>query len=323
MPPVPYGIASHGFWRAYWVTLRPYLFFVSGVSGAVGLALAPGLGWRRGGAAMTAFFLSYGLGQALTDVFQIDTDAISSPYRPLTQGLITRGQVLLVSLSGLLACAVIFLWLNPWTLVPSALGVVGLATYTPFKRRWWGGPFWNSWIVALLPAIGVLCGRGSLMSGALGAAAASIFSSYAIFVLLGYFKDISADRATGYDTFPVRFGWRAAVLLSTALVVATVAASTSFFALSGWWQRGLSLAGALAPALSVSGLLLLAAAHTAMLRTRDERAAHGPIALVVRGYVLLHAGEAVAVRPALLAPALLFYGLFEVALAVRPERTQI
>ena len=28
------------------------------------------------------------------------------------------------------------------------LSVAGLATYTWFKRRWWGGPFYNAWIVA-------------------------------------------------------------------------------------------------------------------------------------------------------------------------------
>ena len=35
-----------------------------------------------------AFFVSYGFGQALTDCFQTDTDALSAPYRPLVRGLV-------------------------------------------------------------------------------------------------------------------------------------------------------------------------------------------------------------------------------------------
>jgi hypothetical protein len=75
-----------------------------------------------------------------------------------------------------------------------------LLTYTPFKRRWWGGSFWNSWIVAFLPMIRYLCGGRALAdvleNGALGAGMGSVFLSYAVFVLPGYFYDISADRAT-------------------------------------------------------------------------------------------------------------------------------
>ena len=41
--PVPFPVRSWRFWRAYGVTMRPYLLFVSGVSGLVGLALADAL----------------------------------------------------------------------------------------------------------------------------------------------------------------------------------------------------------------------------------------------------------------------------------------
>ena len=91
MATTPYRVTAAGFWRAYAITLRPYLFFVSGAAGLVGLAMTdlPPLAF---GAAFLAFFLSYGLGQALTDVFQRDTDALSSPYRPLVRGEIAPGR---------------------------------------------------------------------------------------------------------------------------------------------------------------------------------------------------------------------------------------
>jgi len=322
-----YSLVSTTFWRAYWVTLRPCLFFVSGVSGMVGLAIPGDTNLPVFTAAFAAFFFSYGLGQALTDVSQTDTDAISSPYRPLVQGLINPRQVLGVSLVGLAACALIFFVCNPWTLALSTLGVLGLATYTPFKRRWWAGPFWNSWIVALLPAIGVLCcgfsPAAAFSSPILWAAMGSVFFSYAIFVLLGYFKDISADRATGYNTLPVLAGWGVAVFASAVLLLATVACSVALLVLYSNTLRSTGLPEFPALLLWGSGVVLLAYAHILMLRTRDESRAHVSIAQVVRGYLLLHLGEAAALRPALTVPAIVLYLIFELVLAQRPERTQI
>ena len=77
----PYSLMSFGFWKAYWITLRPYLFFISGIAGFYGIANNPDIPVYKLVLGTIAFFLTYGLGQALTDVFQTDTDSISSPYR--------------------------------------------------------------------------------------------------------------------------------------------------------------------------------------------------------------------------------------------------
>lgn len=321
----PVSVGTTTFWRAYWTTLRPYLFFVSGVSGLVGLALPGQLDWPRFVATLAACFFSYGLGQALTDVTQIDTDSISSPYRPLTQGIVTPRQVSLVSLTGLVLCALVLGMSNPVALLPCGVAVAGLASYTPMKRRWWAGPLWNSWIVALLPLIGFLCAPATVSrvagSSALFAAMGSVFFSYAIFVLLGYHKDISADRLTGYQTIPVRFGWSTSVLVSGGFLVAALICSALL--MRAWTPTLATAADLLPPLFWAAGAAMLVAAHLAMLRTRVEAEAHGSIALVVRGYVLLHLGEATALMPLLTWPGLAGYALFELALAARPERSQI
>lgn len=322
--PSPHPVSSSAFWRCYWTTARPYLFFVSGASGWVGLNLGERIPAFPFIAAFAAFFLSYGLGQALTDVSQRDTDSISSPYRPLTRGLIAPRQVLTVSLAGLAACGAIFVWRNPWNLLPSVLAVAGLATYTPLKRRPWGGPPWNSWIVALLPLMGALCGARDPMEAlalpGLLPAMGSVFFSYAIFVLLGYFKDISADRATGYRTLPVVAGWKPSILVSAAFAAVAIACSLALQSTVGAdWSAG----GWAGRALAAAGAALLAYAHLSMWRTRSESEAHGPIAQVVRGYVLLHVGEAVCFAPSQAAFAALFLIAFEAAIATRPERSQV
>ena len=304
------------FWSAYWVLLRPYLLFVSGVSGAAGLALARDLPAARFAAAFPAFFFAYGLGQALTDVFQTDTDAISAPYRPLVRGIVSPRQVLAVSLSGLAVCGAILAALNPWNLALSAAAIVGLLTYTPAKRHWWAGPFWNAWIVALLPVMGALCGRQPAAPRLLVPLTASVFFSYAIFVLLGYFKDISADRATGYRTLPVTAGWRPSIAASAALWVTAVAAGVAYFA-------ALGRPSAIGLALWLAGAGAMALAHVQMWRTSGEKEAHHSIASTVRGYMLLHLGEIVGVCPAVWPAALAVYAAFEWALAARPERSQV
>lgn len=315
------------FWRAYATTCRPYLCFVSAASGLVGLALAPAMPRWAFVAGLAAFFGSYGFGQALTDVSQTDTDALSSPYRPLVQGRVSKRQVLEVSLAGLAACALVLLLGNPWTLLLSGLGTLGLATYTPCKRRWWAGPAWNAWIVACLPVIGAQFGSsgfaGPFRIPGIGLAVASVFFSYATFVLLGYLKDISADRATGYDTLPVRFGWRATVLVSGVSALLASAASLGLLVELDAVRTPGAFGRAAALVLWASGIAFAVGAHRGMWRRSSEDEAHGPIALCVRGYLLLHLGEAVMAQGSLVPLAVVLLALFELALAARPEERQV
>ena len=116
---------SPKFARAYVITMRPYLLFVSGAAGLVGLSFIPDLTYGRILLAFVPLFLSYGFGQALTDCFQTDTDSLSAPYRPLVQGIVTRRQILTVSMIGLTAVVLVLAYLNPAILI---IGIVILIT---------------------------------------------------------------------------------------------------------------------------------------------------------------------------------------------------
>jgi 4-hydroxybenzoate polyprenyltransferase len=310
-----------GFWGAFLVTTRPYLLPVSGAAGLVGLAIVPPARVATFALAFAALFLSYGLGQALTDVFQTDTDARSAPYRPLVRGLVGRRDVFVVAVAGLLACGAALAVANPWNLLLALLAVLGLLAYSPLKRTTWGGPPCNSAVVALLPAMGVLSGEPSplraLGSPLLLPAMASAFFSYAVFVLLGYLKDVEADRETGYRTLPVRFGRRATVGVSLLHAAAAVAASgllvaradvpASFSALALWAAGG-------------GGLL---AVHLFAWRIRTDADAGPSVEASVVSFVALHLGEAALLRPAcglLAVPVLAFLFL---ALRARPCREQV
>jgi len=320
------SLRSRDFWLAFLVTMRPYLIFVSGTAGLVGLAFIPRAPLSRLTMAFIPLLLSYGLGQALTDCFQTDTDALSSPYRPLVKGVVSRRQILAVSLTGLGLGVIILALLNPVLLAFGLLAVLGLLTYTILKRTWWGGPPWNSWIVALLPIMGRLVEKGASVGTTLGPraplagpfwlAVAAVFFGYANFVVMGYFKDISADRATGYRTFPVVFGWqRNAVYSDILAAAAALATGAALLALPR-----LTIAGAVS---YFAGFSLNIAAQVRIHRHRDENAAHGPIAGVVRSFILYGLALVLTLQPGWTAFAVAFCALFEVVLKARPEERQV
>jgi 4-hydroxybenzoate polyprenyltransferase len=318
----PARLASPAFARAYLTTMRPYLLFVSGFTGVLGMALAPPMPLGPALALGAVFFLSYGFGQALTDCFQTDTDALSSPYRPLVRGEVRRRDVLAVSLAGLAAGGVVLVAFHPLNAALVLADVAGLATYTWFKRRWWGGPWYNAWIVAVLVAIGYVAGLGFAglpltWRPELGWALAVAFFAYANFVLAGYFKDIEADRATGYRTFPVVFGRRAAAWASDALAVAALA---SLAALAAGPGRGLGPVWfVFAPAAAVATLIAQLRLH----RVRRDCDAHGPIALTVHVHLLLAAAAAAALRPEWTPALAAGYFAFLAVLRARPMKEQV
>ena len=318
-----YSIVSIQFWYAYLVTMRPYLLFVSGSAGMVGLAfIDKDIGWIVW-VAFLPLFLSYGFGQALTDCFQTDTDSISSPYRPLVRGVISKNQVLGISFLGLLISVIILGYLNPVILIFGLFSVLGLLTYTYFKKFWWSGPPWNAWIVALLPIMGRYVNPDFQFSMLLNSgeipfllSIGAIFFAYANFVVMGYFKDISADRATGYYTFPVVFGWTPAAIYSDLTGVLAF-----FFTGSALYIIGdISVASA---AIFVLASVLNLIAQIGIHKSRVEQETYRSIENCVRSFILYSLALVVAIKPGWTVFVIIYYMLFELVLYIRPEKSQV
>jgi 4-hydroxybenzoate polyprenyltransferase len=310
------------FWHAYGVTMRPYLLFVSGITGIAGMSLVDDVPLGSLTVLGAVFFVAYGLGQALTDCFQTDTDSLSAPYRPLVRGVIRPAEVCVVSFLGLGACTVVLVAHHPATLLPAGLTVVGLLTYTWFKRRWWAGPWYNAWIVSLVVLLGYQAASGAAAMPARAVPALVgimfvSFTAYANFVLAGYFKDVEPDRRTGYQTLPVVFGRRCSAWVSDGLAVAALAGST--VALHDVGTDGL---------LAAAPLFGGAVAATVLAQTRlhgvdSDAMAHRAIAPVVHAYLLLLAALAVARHPPWLPVLALYYLAFVGVLGRRPMAAQI
>ncbi len=315
-----YPVYSFHFWKAYLVHMRPYLLFVSGIAGATGIALAEQSqepSWKLW-LMFVPFFLGYGFGQALTDCFQTDTDKLSSPYRPLSQGIISIRSVLYTSVAGLCFSAVLLYYFHLYSFLLSIAVVFGLATYSYVKKKFWfAGPFHNAWIVALLPIMGFFAASDSDITQFPTKYFSIIvitFFAYANFVLIGYLKDIEADRATGYKTFPVVFGWLRTVQVGDIFAL---------FTLLLFWNLDHKNSLELTIGLLASVVMIAGQVHAHLSKNRNESEATFPIVSTVRAFVLLHSSLILRFQPNWFLCVAVFYFLFEMFLFSRPARNQV
>ena len=317
--------ASFAFAKAYFITMRPYLLFVSGVTGICGMSYIDELSLSKSILIFLASFLSYGFGQALTDCFQTDTDSISSPYRPLTQGRISKTQVLIVSITGLVLCISVFTFYNPMNLLLGILSGVGLATYTYFKRKFWSGPFYNAWIVGVLFLMAFLSGSNLSMiteNHKLVYGLSAVFWGYANFVLVGYFKDVEADRATGYNTFLVVFGRRLSSIASNIFGVLTILSVIFVFSYSNSFERLLEQSSIQIIILAL-GILIMFFCQVLVYFIKQDDESSNAISLSVHAYILLLTSIIVLNKNEWIIPMIIFYVLFNLTMIFRPAKNQI
>lgn len=302
--------------------MRPYLLFVSGIAGLTGMAA----GFHNNFnllvfiLAFIPFFLGYGFGQSLTDCFQVDTDSISAPYRPLVKGEISILSLGIVSITGLIVISFCIIYLNPYNILWCFLTILGLATYTYFKKNFWfAGPFYNGWIVMLLPVMGFMCtcqeNYSSLFFPEMKWICLLTLFSYGNFVLIGYLKDISADKLTNYKTFPVVFGWNKTVWAGDLFVIISCAACFNLIGTDGTRSLVIYIMGSL---VAISGQLT---AH--FVKNKTEKYSGYPILSTVRAFILWHMSVIDHFQPNWFLFLICFYLVFEAILYFRPAKLQI
>ncbi len=317
-------LLSIGFFRAYLTTMRPYLLFVSGITGIFGMSFIHEVSLTKFILLFLASFLSYGFGQALTDCFQIDTDTLSSPYRPLTQGLISKIHVFTISILGLLFCVSVFTFFNPYNLLLGILAGIGLGTYTYFKKRWWGGPFYNAWIVTVLFLLAYYSGiknNEENNTALVLLSLTSVFFGYANFVLSGYFKDILADSRTGYNTFPVVFGRKKAAVVSDIFASIFVVSALSRIVIS--FEHIQLITSVTVIVIFLIGIIQLAVSQIKLHKVKNDKDAFQPISLVVHSYILILISMTIMQKPNWRIFLILFYIAFVFTIYIRPAKNQI
>ena len=292
--------------------------FVSGITGIAGLSFSQSSNVQLI-LVFIACFLSYGFGQALTDCFQTDTDSISSPYRPLTQNVVSKKSFLVISIIGLGFCISILSFYNPKNLLLGSIAGIGLATYTFFKRRWWSGPFYNAWIVVVLFLMTFLSSSDLNINSKVIFVMLTIFWGYSNFVLSGYFKDIEADKATGYHTLPVILGRKISSIVSDSFSLLMIL--FSIIAVLPNYSKFSKIIPSLI-FLSI-GIWFAVYGQVQLHKVNKDEEAHKAITPVVHSYILILAGIALSLKPGWFIFLIIFYSGFLLTLKLRPSKEQV
>jgi 4-hydroxybenzoate polyprenyltransferase len=226
---------------------------------------------------------------------------------------------------GLVLCISVFSFYNPVNLLLGIISGFGLITYTYFKRKFWSGPFYNAWIVGVLFLMAFLCGSDTLIftgNHKLVYGLSAVFWGYANFVLVGYFKDVEADRVTGYNTFPVVFGRRLSAIASNIFGFLTILATISVFTYSNSPDRLLEQRPLEIIILAIGILVMIFCQVLVHFIKKDDESSNA-ISLSVHAYILLLTSIIVLNKSEWIIPMIIFYVLFNLTMIFRPEENQI
>jgi 4-hydroxybenzoate polyprenyltransferase len=155
----------------------------------------------------------------MNDLFDIETDRINNPERPLIQGSITQGEAEVMTTILLMLVPIIGYSSLPVSVAPywwSALWLTFL--YTPILKRWFlvKNLVCATVVSATVPFVVLsVNGQGGLWSSL---TAKIIFMASFYIELLLDIVDIKGDRENGIPTVPVVLGKTATILMATSIV---------------------------------------------------------------------------------------------------------
>ena len=150
----------------------------------------------------------------------------------------------------------------------------------------------------------------------------AVFFAYSNFVLVGYFKDIEADRATGYNTLPVVYGKKWASFVSDIFGISAVVFTV--LAIFDSYNDLLSLLP-LIPALFflVIGAFEVLSTQLLLRDIKKDSEAHIAVVPSLKSFVLLLSAIIASQKPEWILHLIIFYFCFLIVLKFRPSKNQI
>lgn len=149
--------------------------------------------------------------------------------------------------------------------------------------------------------------------------ALAVFFGYSNFVLSGYFKDITADEATGYNTLPVKFGRKISAAVSSIFAFLMIIFSSIII-----FQKFPALISGIPSLLFfLFGFTAALTAQYRLHKVHSDEDAYKAILPVVHSYILILSSIALSQKPGWLIPLLVFYFGFSLILKLRPSKQQI
>ena len=233
------------FTLAYVKSMRLYYAFITGIAGWIGVSFyqycAPERAEPlRNGLILVMLFLSWGVNQIVNDYLGLPEDRHNAPNRPMVNGELNPRAAMLVTAVLLAGVGVVSWLLNPWSLIPLALGVALNVLYEYAKAWSLIGNLVFGLSIAMCTVYGFL---------AAGPLTQPVFTSnrvcaFALVALLNalmtyytYFKDYRGDALAGKRTFVVRYGLRTARYAGVAGAFLPTLAF-ALFHVTGWLPLG-------------------------------------------------------------------------------------
>lgn len=194
--------------------MRLYYAFITGIAGWIGVSfyhfiMPEHVDYWRSSLILVMLFLSWGINQIINDYLGLPEDRINAPNRPMVTGELHPNGALALSIALLIGVGVISFLLNPWSLIPLAVGVVLNIIYE-YAKSWslLGNAVFGA-SIAMCTAYGFLA-AGPLPDPVFTSSRISVVVLVALLnacmTYYTYFKDYKGDAAVGKRTFIVRHG---------------------------------------------------------------------------------------------------------------------
>lgn len=196
---------------AYIKSMRPYLFFLSGMTGWLGIVFSGAqASITRVAPILAVVFLGWGVNQVINDLLGRREDRINAPHRPIVTGELPIKTTVLFSITLFVLGGLITYMLNAYALILYLLVFILNIVYEYSKRI----PLLGNIVFGLLlvPCLyyGAMCINGSgleiLLDKRLFLLAVAIALVNITVAFYTYYKDFAGDKITGKNTIIVKLG---------------------------------------------------------------------------------------------------------------------
>jgi len=173
-------------------------------------------------ACISAAFIA-GFGNTCNDIFDIEVDKRSKPFRPLPSSLVSVKSAIVLALIMAICGLVLAALINIQCLIIASLASLGLFLYTPFFK---GSGYVGNILISIISATAFFYGAasvGNIRGGLIPAAFAFLF--HLVREIVKDMEDFDVDRNCNVKTGAVKYGFAVSRFLAVGFTILLVFAT--------------------------------------------------------------------------------------------------
>lgn len=246
------GIPVGQFAWAVLRSLRPHYFVFPGAAAIAGAAAAPRVHSLPSVVIVSiATAVSWGIGQLINDLVDVEADRIDAPDRAGVRGLLPEGPTVAVAILLGIVVTIAVASVGPLPLGLLALSALLLLAYHPAKMLPGLGNLAHGALMGSVAALGFVSAAPDALASVVSVVAIVAIVA-AVYLEANYEKDAAGDRAAGYRTLAHVLGVRGSALTRLILGIAALWLARRFGLLSTSAAEGLALASSVLLCVSVA-----------------------------------------------------------------------